>query len=437
MNPSSTRVSRRIAVTGLAVAAVTALGTVSVPAHAATPAASTATAAHALTNAAAHTPVHASAHDKRGEVVDFDHLRTFTADEAREWLASETFDPAAVRYGVDTYRLIYRTVDVRDRPTTASGLLVLPRNGERRLRTVSYTHGTMSVKEQAPSTADDVWGPGAAVTYGGAGFAAVAPDYLGLGKGPGVHPWKNVPSETTAALDMLRAARNFVPSVGRELERDVLITGFSQGASPALGLARALQEGADPWFRARAVAPISGGYDFPGAQLPAMVRGELHPKMSVAYTSYLFTSWDRIHGLYETPDELFRKPYASRVEKYFDGTTPGDVMLKGLPGTIKRLLTPRGKALLRHPTGTFAQALREDASATMDWTPRMPVRLYKAAGDEQATTANTDHLAARLRARGAHPEVIDVGGKTYGESLHLGSNLSGTARVAAWFSELR
>ncbi|MFC9976531.1 hypothetical protein ACFVH6_37100 [Spirillospora sp. NPDC127200] len=428
MNSSSPRVPRRIAVTGLAIAAVTALGTVSVPAaHAAAP-----TPARAAAQ-----PTDQTARHTRGELVDFTHLRTFTAEEARTWLASDTFDPAAVKHGVDTYRLIYRTVDVRNRPTTASGLLVLPRNGERRLRTVSYTHGTMSVKEQAPSTADDVWGPGAAVTYAGAGFAAVAPDYLGLGKGPGVHPWKNVPSETTAALDMLRAARHFAPRVGRVLEREVLVTGFSQGASPALGLARALQAGADPWFRVRAVAPISGGYDFPGAQLPAMMRGELHPKMSVAYASYLLTSWDRIHGLYRTPDELFRQPYASRVEKYFDGTTPGEVMLKGLPDSLKRLLTPRGKALLRHPTGRFAAALREDASATMDWTPRVPIRLYKAEGDEQATTANTDHLAARLRARGVNAEVVDVGDFTYGESLHLGSNLSGTALVADWFGSLR
>ncbi|MGI5169255.1 hypothetical protein ACQEU3_33410 [Spirillospora sp. CA-253888] len=428
MNPSNPRLPRRIAVTGLALAAVTALGTVSVPAATAAGPSASGAAAPAADRTARHT---------RGELVDSTHLRTFTADEARTWLASDTFDPAAVKYGVDTYRLVYRTVDVRDRPTTASGLLVLPRNGERALRTVSYTHGTMSVKEQAPSTADDVWGPGAAVTYAGAGFAAVAPDYLGLGEGPGVHPWKNVPSETTAALDMLRAARHFAPRVGRVLEREVLVTGFSQGASPALGLARALQGGADPWFRVRAVAPISGGYDFPGAQLPAMMRGELHPKMSVAYASYLLTSWDRIHGLYETPDELFRKPYASRVEKYFDGTTPGEVMLKGLPDSLKRLLTPRGRALLRHPTGTFAAALREDASATMDWTPRVPVRLYKAAGDEQATTANTDHLAAGLRARGVRAEVVDVGDLTYGGSLHLGSNLSGTAQAVAWFSALR
>lgn len=55
---------------------------------------------------------------------------------------------------------------------------------------------------------------------------------------------------------MLRAARQFAPRRGRTLERDVLVTGFSQGASAALGLARALQDGADPWFRPRAVVEV-------------------------------------------------------------------------------------------------------------------------------------------------------------------------------------
>ncbi|WP_242889861.1 alpha/beta hydrolase family protein [Actinomadura litoris] len=366
-----------------------------------------------------------------------EHLGTMSAGKVRAWLASERFDAASTRYGVDTYRLVYRTVDTRRRATTASGLLVLPRNGKRVLRTVSYTHGTMSYKADAPSTSADVWASGAAVTYGSAGFATVAPDYLGLGLGPGAHPWKDVPSETSASLDMLRAARGFVPRKGRALDGRVLVTGFSQGASSALGLARALQDGADPRLRLQAVAPISGGYDFRGAELPALLEGRLHPKMSVAYASYLLTSWNRIHGgIYRTPSELFQEPYAGRVEKYFDSTTPGRVMLAGLPGTLGELLTPRGFEVLRHPSGTFAQALRVDGEVCTAWTPRVPVRLYEISEDEQAANANTAHCAAAFRARGVNVPVIDVGDRTYGDSRHLGSNLSGTALVVRWFAGL-
>lgn len=374
----------------------------------------------------------------RGHLVSVSHLATMSAEQVRAWLASEDFDTASVRYGVDTYRLVYRTFDTRGRATTASGLVVLPRNRDRRLATVSYTHGTTSYKPDAPSTADDVWGPGPAVTYAAAGFAAVAPDYLGLGLGPGIHPWKDVPSETSASLDMLRAARHFAPRTGRVLDGRVFVTGFSQGASSALGLARTLQGGADPHFRVRALAPISGAYDFRGAELPSLLAGDIAPKMAVAYTSYLLTSWNRVHGgIYGSPSELFREPYAERVEKYFDGTTPGHVMLDGLPDTLDALLTPRGFALLEHPSGTFAEALRVDAEVCTAWTPRIPVRLYKMAGDEQAGTANTDHCAAGFRERGVTVPVVEVGERLYGGSRHLGSNLEGTARIVRWFGELR
>ncbi|QFG26768.1 lipase [Actinomadura sp. WMMB 499] len=366
------------------------------------------------------------------------HLGGMTAAEVRPWLASTNFDTASVRHGVDAYRLVYRTVDAHGRPATASGLLVVPRTGERRLRTVSYAHGTTSFKPDAPSVADDVWARGPAVTFGAAGFAAVAPDYLGLGAGPGVHPWKHVPSETSASLDMLRAARAFAPRTGHVLERDVLVTGFSQGASSALGLARALQEGADRRFRVRAVAPISGAYDFRGSELPALLSGEIAPKMGVAYVSYLLTSWNRTFGgVYREPSELFREPYSGRVEKFFDGTTPGPVMLGGLPGTLEELLTPRGLELLRNPSGTFAEGLRVDGEVCTAWTPRVPVRLYRMDGDEQAVTANTAACAAGFRERGARVRVVDVADRLHEGSRHLGSNVAATGLVARWFAGTR
>ncbi|MEU5880469.1 hypothetical protein [Spirillospora sp. NPDC047279] len=382
----------------------------------------------------------------QGELVSAEYLRGMTAQGTRTWLAGDGFSAGSVRYGVDTYRLVYRTVDDRGRPTTASGLLVLPRNDARRLRTVSFTHGTSSYKPEAPSTDPEVWSQGPAVTYGSAGFAAVAPDYLGLGLGPGMHPWKDVPSETTAALDLLRAAKQFVPRTGRALDRQVMATGFSQGASPALGLARALQEGRDPWFRIRAVAPIAGGYDFRGAQIPTMIgdegiprryRDELEKKVSVAYVAYLLTSWNRQHGLYAAPGEVFKERYAGRVEKFFDGSTPGQEMLQGLPGSLDELLTGKGFELLRKPGGSFARALTVDGEVCTAWTPRVPIRLYKISKDEQATTLNTDHCKVALSARGVDVPVVDLGDRTYGGSRHLGANLAGTAQAVRWFGGLR
>jgi len=366
---------------------------------------------------------------ERGELLSAKKLKTYTAAQAKKRLKAEGFDSEKVEYGVDTYRLVYRTVDGYGKPTKASGLLVVPRNESRRLKLVSYTHGTATYRPDSPSASPgDGFVQGAPLTYGTSGFATTAPDYLGLGVGPGRHPWMDVRTETTASLDMLRAAREFLPHKGREARRDVFVTGFSQGASAALGLARELQRG-KKWFRLRAVAPIGGAYDIKGVLIPSMLTGKAQPKLSVAYTSYLLVSWNWKASIYDRPEEVFKQPYASRVEKYFDGSTPGEVMLKGLPDTLPELLTPRGFALLEKPSGRFAKALRDEDAICRNWTPEVPVRLYYDSRDEQADPANSTSCHAWLKST-----LRRLPATTYGGSPHLGSNLAGTAKAVRWFA---
>lgn len=380
--------------------------------------------------APAHIPVaHPQHQSGRGALLHAEHLYTL---KTRETVAAELtkagFDASQARYGVDAYRLTYRTIDPQGRPTTASGLLALPRGREGRLRAVSFAHGTGSHRSDAPSMQRGTFLTAPPVTYASAGFAAVAPDYLGMGKGPGLHPWMHVPSEATASLDLLRAARAFQP-----LDRKVLVTGFSQGASAALGLGRSLQAGEDRHFRLGALAPISGAYDFGGAELPALLAGDLDPKSSVIYAAYTLVAFNRVHRVYDSPADVFRDP---GVEALFDGEHTGRQLFAGTPDSLDDLLTPYGLDLLARPRGGLADALRETDSVCRDWTPRVPVRLYTAGGDEQATTANTAHCAESLRRIGVEAEVVDLGAVTYGGSRHLGSNVRGTVEVLRWFRQL-
>lgn len=396
----------------------------------------------ALVSAAALLPVGTAAAattgtaaPKRGAVVSVKHLKTLTPAQTRKELKGAGFDSKAVRNGIDTYRLVYRTVDVHGRPTTASGLLVLPRTKARTLRTVSFTHGTQSYRGDAPSMGNDDFGPSPALTYGGAGFAAVTPDYLGLGLGPGVHPWMDVPSEVTASVDMLRAARTVAHRKGRELDRKVYVTGFSQGASAAMGLGRTLQGGTDRWFKLGALAPISGAYAFRKAEIPALLGGKVEAKSGALYTAYLLVSYNRLHHLYDSPSQVFKAPYAKTIEKLFDGNHTGEQLFKGTPNNVDDLLTARGRALLKHPTPRFAAALKV-ADGTCSWTPQAPIRLFFSRGDEQAVNGNSVQCRADLGAHGARVRLTDLGKRNYAGSRHLGSNVAGTTAVVRWFSSL-
>ncbi|MFF7245021.1 alpha/beta hydrolase family protein [Embleya sp. NPDC008237] len=389
-------------------------------------------AATARADASTPPPAAASEGRDRGALVDAVPLRTVTAGQARDELGRDGWDFGTVRDDVRLYRLVYRTIDATGRPTTATGLLALPVNDERRLRAVSFTHGTELYRADAPSTADDTWGIAPALTLASAGFAATMPDYLGQGEGPGAHPWMDIPSETTASLDLLRAARRFAAGQGRSLAREVYVSGFSQGASAALGLARALRSGADPWFRVGAIAPISGAYDFRRAELPALLRGDLDDKASVIYASLLLVSYNRLHHVYDRPADVFRSPYADTIEGLLDGShRPGEI-LEGTPANIDGLLTGPGRDLLERPTGAFAAALRETDSVCTDWRPRVPVRLYVAVDDREAAPANTAHCRAALRASGTDVRVTRFGP----DVTHSDSNRLGTAAVVRWFREL-
>ncbi|MQA77999.1 MAG: lipase [Streptosporangiales bacterium] len=370
----------------------------------------------------------------RGDLVSATPLHTWSAREAARYLTKADFDSSMVKHGVRTYRIVYRTVDAARRPTTASGLLVLPRIGDRRLRVVSYGHGTSVHRADVPSTPDGfAASPG--VLYGAAGFASVSPDYLGLGSGPGTHPWMHVRTEASASLDLLRAAREFTARTDRTLDRDVLVTGFSQGASAALGLARELQRRADPWFRLGALASISGAYALRDAEIPALLAGEVQQPYGVVYASYLFVAWNRLFHLYRDPSEVFQQPYADKVEKLFDGSTPGEEIVAALPNDLDKLLTERGFELLRKPTGQMAVGLRQ-ADSVCEWAPRTPLRLYRATGDEQAVTANTDHCRSSLLRHGVRAPIVELGEPEYQGSRHLGSAVAGVTATARWFQQL-
>ena len=122
----------------------------------------------------------------------------------------------------------------------------------------------------------------------------------------------HVASEVTASVDLLKAAASFLHDQGRELDPATYVTGFSQGASAALGLSRELQKG-DTGFDLRATAPISGAYAFRDAEIPALLGGRLHPTYSVAYTALLLDSWDRLFDLYDRPSDVVHRPYAGRL----------------------------------------------------------------------------------------------------------------------------
>jgi hypothetical protein len=200
----------------------------------------------------------------------------------------------------------------------------------------------------------------------------------------------------------------------------------------------------DAWFRLGALAPISGAYDFRHAELPAVLDGELvrlNPdpqvgaKYAVIYGAYTLVALNRVHPFYASPAEVFRPAYAGTIQQLFDGDHTGEQLFNGTPATLDQLVNGRGLALLAHPTGGLAAALRGIDGVCAGWTPTAPTRLYTATRDEQAVNANTEHCEATFAAHRKVP-VVDLGTPDYQGSRHLGSNVAATAQLVDWFGRL-
>jgi hypothetical protein len=368
----------------------------------------------------------------RGAVISVTGIASFSAttlDQALKSIGLGSWG-ALVHYGVDGYRVIYRTIAVNGSPTTASGLVVLPQRAARTLRVVEFDHGTDVPRRDAPSFNPENDGRLAGLVAASAGFAAIAPDYLGLGAGAGPHPYMHAASEASASLDLLRASLTIAARHGRRLDPRVFVTGFSQGGQAAMALGHALQQGADPRWHLAALAPVSGTYDVAHAELPAMFTGQIAPKSATFYLPYVLLAWNRIYHLYQWPAQAFRPPYDHTMPVLYDGHHTDAQITAGLAPTIGALLTPQFLRLLHHPVGGLLRGLRIN-DATCGWHPNVPVRLYAARADRDSVIANAWHCQAALRAHGADVPVIDVGPIDHDHSLVLA-----LPKLLAWFQHL-
>ncbi|GAB3810724.1 hypothetical protein [Kribbella italica] len=371
-----------------------------------------------------------SVHTSRGALVSavpVARLRAAAVDQAA--VDAGFVGAPKARYDVTAYRLIYRTVDPWGRSTTASGLVVLPDGRRGALTVAAQLHGTMATKAYAPSVEDDSTDRVVTSLFAGAGLAGVAPDYLGLGVGPGKHPYIDTKTETSASVDLLLAARSFALKHGVVLKRDVLVTGFSQGGRAAIGVARALSRGEAGPFRLGAVHGVSGPYDLLDVELPAVFSGEVEPHVATLYLAYFVTAWDRTVGLYDKPRDAFRAPYADIVEGLLDGTHSDEEIFTSLPDSPAKLFTPQFLAKLEHPTGRFRQALIQADRICKDWTPGVTVHLYSGTKDTDVVAANTDSCAASLRARGADVRIHSMGAVD-----HFGTAMAAYPQIIRAFS---
>lgn len=361
-----------------------------------------------------------------GSVISSRRVADLTAQQVAAELQGKV-ESDQVRHGVTAYQVVYRTTNSAGEPTTASQFLVLPKTFGRHLPTVAWLHGTIAYRKDTasenPGSSDRL----AAYLLASTGRAVSAPDYVGLGAGEGFHPYGDPRATVAATVDGLRAARAFAHRNGRELDREVQVSGFSQGGPATMLVGRALQEeGADQYFRLGALAPVAGPF-----HLSAFEAAAADDKIdkSGLYLAYFATAWNKIYGLYSSPSEAFRAPYDQIVEELFDGYHTTEQIAGALPPASKDLFTSDFLDRIRTPSGVLKQRLHA-LDTTCDWQPNVPVSLFHARGDKDVDASHSAYCAQQLKDNGADFRLTDVG-----DHDHNGSVEQALPRIVRFFDE--
>jgi hypothetical protein len=180
------------------------------------------------------------------------------------WRDYQNPDYRSALHDVDVYRLAYRTTipEQGNRPTVAYGLVAIPRGVSGQIPVVSYQHGSLWLKESAPSQAFswDVTST-AVVNYGlteqelclsayetrlnvaqfaGQGYAVVAADYIGIGNSVENDAFFVKQSGQQACLDMLAASQRLLGNLNLTTS-DLFLNGWSQGGIATVAFQEALE----------------------------------------------------------------------------------------------------------------------------------------------------------------------------------------------------
>ena len=335
----------------------------------------------------------------------------------------------SVDYGVAKYRVTY-PMNYLGEVHQVTGALFVPVDDsgnaiECAMPTHTYMHGTIFLREEAPSYSGFEGELGYLMATSGA--VALMPDYLGLGGSEDVlHPYVHADSEAESGMALLAAVTALQSELGFGLNGEHFVSGYSQGGHASMAMARRMQEDADAGFPLAGAAPMSGPYDMSGTQLPMGMAQEQYS--NPAYLAYTLLAWQQTYGnLFVDLGEIFQEPYASELPAMFDGETSGEMINEYLAGPTLDIVQPGAlEGLMAEDHPFFIAAQDNDL---YQWVPESPLQMYYCTLDEQVFYDNALVAEAWMNDNGAEGVTTVNGGALNHGGCALLAILGGTVWI--------
>lgn len=296
-----------------------------------------------------------------------------------------------LNYDVELYSVVYKTYFEGD-TIEASGVFACPVSSSKSFPMISYQHGTIFTKAEAPTVYLESQGyltnqgneALAAIVMASAGNIVVMADYIGFGESEDFfHPYMNVEYTNNAVLDMIRASKEFIAvDAPCASNNKLFLLGYSQGGSATTGSLKAIEtEAANSDIEVTAAVAGSGAYNLSEFRKYVMNLTSGYQKPS--FILYIFESLKEYSPADIDYALIFEDEYAEMVPGMIDGSTNSYVIDNELGTYMGRIFNDNFEDDEIFNTSDDYAPLREafDANSVEGWDIETPLKLFYSNGD--------------------------------------------------------
>lgn len=331
-------------------------------------------------------------------------------------------------YQLTIYRLTYQTTLEDGTPVVASGVLYVPSQltaAHKPYPLLSYQHPTAFSDADVPSGGEigraEFSYPLYFATHG---YLVACPDYIGYGITDHLpHRYEHRQTLAQATVDMLLATQEFLAQQRIDYNRQVFLTGYSEGGYASLSAQKLIED------QYASNLPLAGSSCGAGPYAMSSFFDHITHQSTVGgVANYLYVwqtlAYDRIYKLNKPVSYYFKAPYAGQIAQSLDTT-------RTISLSFDALCTDQFRADVRNPSSAFSRALADDDLT--NWATQTPTRLVHSEQDEIIPFLVSQQAFAALTQRGSknlHMVALKQG-------YHVPTEVIAMRRSLEWFQQLR
>jgi pimeloyl-ACP methyl ester carboxylesterase len=287
----------------------------------------------------------------------------------------------------------------REQEIQASGLVCVPVSQGNSFPVMSFQHGTIVAKSEAPSLSYNSIQNIMVAGIAGAGYVLIVPDLIGFGASESFfHPYLVKESNVNAVVAMLDAVNELPQGSlnGSSINDSLFLAGYSQGGWAAMGVLENLENSNSKW-NVIATACGAGPYN-PELVLDYVLENDTYLKPF--FLPYVLLSFIEDRTIYGDMSKYFNEPYASKIPTLYDGINTGSQIDVELSTNTTVLIA---SGLYSYKTDTnYAEVLDSfEKNRVYAWETDAPILLMHGANDVYIPPVLSESIFSDFQAAGA------------------------------------